>query len=298
MVDLHRSGTTPVGSVGGRPRLGATALFGPLRGRGLLLALGLALLTGIVVLSLGAPVFTSYQPDEQDPVAALLGPGGDHLFGTDQFGRDLFTRVLYAGRIDLLIGTVLVGVALLVGTAVGVLAGWYGGWFDNLVARVIDIALAFPFLVLVICIVGIRGPGLSSLFVAVSVVAWVFYARLVRGEVLAIRRTGYIRAANASAFSTGRVLVRHVLPNVVIQPLLYATSDFVYALLLGASVSYLGLGVQPPTAEWGAMVQQGQPFIVDQWWLSLFPGLAIVVTGLAFSLIGDGLADLVRRGSS
>lgn len=280
-----------------RARFSVTSVVRPLRGhhRSLLIA-GLLLLTAIVVLSLGAPLFTSYLPGDQDPAAALLPPGDQHLFGTDQFGRDLFTRTLYAGRIDLLIGTVLVGVALLVGTAVGVLAGWYGGWFETVVARIIDIALAFPFLVLVICIVGIRGPGLSSLFVAVSAVAWVFYARLVRGEVLAIRRTGYLRAATASAFSTPRILTRHVLPNVVIQPLLYATSDFVYALLLGASVSFLGLGVQPPTPEWGAMVQQGQPFIVDQWWMSLFPGVAIVITGLAFSLIGDGLADLVREG--
>lgn len=283
----------------GLPRLSVVGVLAPLRGRERrLLVAGLVLLGVVVLLCVGAPLFVQHGPTTQDPTVALLPPGPSHWFGTDQFGRDVFARTLYAGRIDLLIGLVLVSVAFVIGTTVGILAGWRGGWLDAVVSRVVDVALAFPFLVLVVCIVGVRGPGLASLFVAVSAVSWVFYARIVRSEVRAVRRTGYAQAALASDFSTVRVLGRHILPNVVVQPLLYATSDFVYALLLGASVSFLGLGVQPPRAEWGAMVQQGQAFVTSQWWLSLFPGLAIVVTGLAFSLIGDGLADVVRRGSA
>ncbi len=176
------------------------------------------------------------------------------------------------------------------------MAGWAGGPLDSILMRIIDVALAFPFLVLVISIAGLRGPGLLSLYLAVSVVSWVFYARLVRSEVRQLRHSEYMLAARASDFSAVRVLGRHLLPNVIIQPLVYASSDLVYALLLAASVSYLGLGVQPPTAEWGQMVQDGSTFISVQWWLSFFPGAAIVVTAVAFSLIGDGLAALAREG--
>ena len=260
------------------------------------LSVGCAVLAVLIFCCLGAPLITTYSPTQQGP-DLLAAPSAVHLFGTDQFGRDVLSRTLYAGRIDLLIGVVLVGVALVAGTLIGLVAGWFGGWIDSLIMRIADIGFAFPFLVLVICIVGLRGPGLSSLFLAVSLVAWIFYARLVRTEVRALKDANYIRSARLSGFSTGRVLLRHVLPNVFGQVMVYATSDFVYAVLLGASVSYLGLGVQPPTPEWGAMVAQGQNFITLQWWLAFFPGLAIVVLGLAFSLIGDGLADLLRSGS-
>lgn len=265
------------------------------RARGALVA-GLVLLGGIVVASLAAPFLARHSPTALNPLLSLQDPSLSHPFGTDQFGRDIFARTLYAGRVDLLIAFSLVLTAFVVGTALGVIAGWIGGWFDTILMRVIDVALAFPFLVLVICIVGVRGPGLLSLYIAVSIVAWVFYARLVRSEVRVIRESDYMRAARASDFSTARILVRHLLPNVVIQPLVYASSDCVYALLLGASVSFLGLGVQPPRSEWGQMVFQGTPFLGSQWWISFFPGVAIVVTGAAFSLIGDGLADIAREG--
>ena len=259
------------------------------------LAVGCLLLAVLVFCCLAAPLITSYGPAQQGP-DVLAPPGAAHLFGTDQYGRDILSRTLYGGRIDLLIGVVLVGVAMTLGTVIGLVSGWFGGWTDTVIMRISDIGFAFPFLVLIICIVGLRGPGLTSLFLAVSMVAWIFYARLVRTEVLVLKDTNYIRSARLSDFSTVRVLLRHVLPNVMGQVLVYATSDFVYAVLLGASVSYLGLGVQPPASEWGAMVEQGQNFITVQWWLSLFPGLAIIYLGLAFSLIGDGLADVMRTG--
>lgn len=267
------------------------------RGRATLLT-GLLMLSLLILVAIFAPLIASHSPTEPNPSDILAGPSGAHFFGTDQYGRDIFARTLYAARIDLLIGAVLVGVAVIIGTTVGLFSGWVGGWLDVILMRIIDIGFAFPFLVLVICMVGLRGPGLGSLFFAVSLVAWVFYARLARGEVLITKQQNYIKAARTSGFSTPRILFRHVLPNVGSQVLLYATSDFVYAVLLGASVSYLGLGVQPPTSEWGAMVQQGQNFVTSQWWISLFPGLAIVYLGIALALLGDGLADILRQGDS
>ena len=282
------SAVTPVGTgvSRARRRIGPNAV----------LIVGLSLLGLLLLACYGAPLFTHWSPAQLDQNAILKAPSSRHWFGTDQFGRDIFARTLYAGRIDFLIGIVLVGVALVVGTLVGMVSAWLGGVTDAIVQRLVDIGFAFPFLVLVISVVGLRGPGLSSLFIAVSFVAWIFYARLVRSEVLVLKTSNYMLAARTSGFSTARVLVFHLLPNIVNQVLLYATSDFVYAVLLGASVSYLGLGVQPPTPEWGAMVQAGQNFVATQWWISFFPGLAIVLMGLAFALIGDSLADKWRSG--
>lgn len=260
------------------------------------LAVGLALLAVIIAAAVLAPIVATHNPLQHNSSEALEPISANHLFGTDQFGRDVFSRTVYAARMNLIIAFVIVGIAFVAGTALGLIAGWFGGWVDTLIMRVIDVALAFPFLVLVISIVGMRGPGLLSLFVAVSLVAWVFYARLVRGEVLVAKRQGYVLASRASGFSDLRIIVRHLLPNVSIQPLVFASSDLVYALLLGASVSFLGLGVQPPTPEWGQMVLQGKTFMSSQWWIAFFPGLAVVVTAVSFALIGDGLADLARRG--
>ena len=282
------SAVTPVGTgvSRARRRIGPNAV----------LIVGLSLLGLLLLACYGAPLFTHWSPAQLDQNAILKAPSSRHWFGTDQFGRDIFARTLYAGRVDFLIGIVLVGVALVVGTLVGMVSAWLGGVIDAIVQRLVVIGFAFPFLVLVISVVGLRGPGLSSLFIAVSFVAWIFYARLVRSEVLVLKTSNYMLAARTSGFSTARVLVFHLLPNIVNQVLLYATSDFVYAVLLGASVSYLGLGVQPPTPEWGAMVQAGQNFVATQWWISFFPGLAIVLMGLAFALIGDSLADKWRSG--
>ena len=269
----------------------------PGRGNGSLVA-GAALFALIVVAAVAAPVICTFSPIALNPPAALQPPNGTHYFGTDQYGRDIFARTVYAARTDLLIAFSLVTTAFVIGTTLGIVAGWVGGRLDGILMRIIDVALAFPFLVLVISIAGLRGPGLVSLFLAVSIVAWVFYARLVRSEVRQLKRSEYMLAAQASDFSLPRILGRHLLPNVIVQPVVYASSDLVYALLLGASVSYLGLGVQPPRPEWGQMVQDGSTFIGAQWWLSFFPGLAIVVTAVSFSLIGDGLAHLAREGSA
>lgn len=266
------------------------------RGRATLLV-GTTLLGLIVLMAVAAPLVARSSPTALHADVVLQGPSWAHPFGTDQFGRDVFARTVYSARIDLMLASILVATAFLIGVTLGVVAGWVGGWFDAVLTRIIDIALAFPFLVLVISVIGMRGPGLLSLYIAVSLVAWVFYARLVREEVLRVKQMDYIRAARASDFTSRRVVIRHLLPNVVVQPLVYASSDCVYALLLGASVSFLSLGVQPPQSEWGQMVAQGTPFLAAEWWISTFPGLAIVITGIAFSLIAEGLADLTRSGS-
>jgi peptide/nickel transport system permease protein len=257
---------------------------------------GSAILLVIVIGAVFAPLLASHSPIALNVNDVLQGPSLSHPFGTDQFGRDIFARTLFAARIDLLLVAALVTTGFIIGTSVGVIAGWVGGWLDSVLTRVTDVALGFPFLVLVISVIGMRGPGLMSLYIAVSLVSWVYYARLVREEVRLAKKLDYMRAALASDFPTWRIIVRHLLPNVIVQPVVYASSDCVYALLLGAAVSFLGLGVQPPQSEWGQMVALGVPFVSAQWWMSTFPGLAIAVTGIAFSLIADGLSDFVRAG--
>jgi peptide/nickel transport system permease protein len=280
--------------IGDRRRVSLPILFRRHRLGALWVGGGMLLL--VVLLAVFAPVITNGQPNAINPEVPLAPPSTAHLFGTDQFGRDIFTRTVYAARVDLLLVFALVATALLIGTTIGLLGGWRGGWPESFLMRVIDIALAFPFLVLVLSVVGMRGPGLTSLYLAVSLVAWVFYARIVHEEVVVAKQSEYILAARASDFSTRRTLFRHLLPNVIVQPLLYASSDCTYALLVTASVSFLGAGVQPPQAEWGQMVAQGTQFFPTQWWMSTFPAAAIVFTGVAFALLADGLTELTRRG--
>jgi peptide/nickel transport system permease protein len=282
-----------------RPRVSLAAILPGLRRRRLAAVwVGGGMLAVVVLAAVFAPLVSPGSPNAIHPEAILAKPSSAHLFGTDQYGRDIFARTLFAARVDLLLVFALVATAFVVGTAVGVLGAWRGGWPDTILTRVIDVALAFPFLVLVLSVVGMRGPGLVSLYLAVSLVAWVFYARIVREEVVLAKTADYMRAARASDFSTGRTLVRHLLPNVIVQPVLYASSDCTYALLVTASVSFLGAGVQPPQAEWGQMVAQGTQFLPTQWWISTFPALAIVFTGVAFALVADGLTELSRRGAT
>jgi len=283
--------------VGHRRRLSIASHLPVLRQRqAASLWIGAGILAVIVIGAVFAPWIAGTSPNAIDLEASLAGPGAHHLLGTDQYGRDILARTLYAARVDLLLAVAIVATGLVVGTTIGLLSGWWGGWPDTLLMRIIDVALAFPFLVLVLSVVGMRGPGLLSLYVAVSLVSWVFYARLVREEVRAATHQDYIRAARASGFSSWRVITRHLLPNVVIQPTIYASSDCTYALLLTASVSFLGAGVQPPQAEWGQMVSQGTQFLPAQWWVSTFPAVAIVLTSVGFALIADGLAEISRRG--
>jgi peptide/nickel transport system permease protein len=255
------------------------------------LVAGLMLLAGFIVLALAAPLVAPYDPIAQDAAVRLQGPSLAHPFGTDNFGRDVLSRVIHGTRIDLQIAVFGVIFPFLIGTTLGTVAGFFGGVVDAIFMRIVDIILAFPFLVLMLSIIAILGPGLSSFFIAMALVGWVSYARLIRAQMLVLKNQDYAVAAVSLGFSRTRIMFRHLLPNAIAGSLVFAMSDAVLVLLNGAAISYLGLGVQPPIAEWGVMVAEGQPFVTTAWWITLFPGLSIVMLAFAFSMIGDGLAD-------
>jgi peptide/nickel transport system permease protein len=257
--------------------------------------IGLIGLGLIAIAAIAAPLITPYDPTALDTRLGLQAPSLGHPFGTDQLGRDVFTRVLYGAQIDLQIGFVGVMIPFVVGMVAGLISGYYGCWIDTVIGRTIDIVVAFPFLVLVIAIVAMLGPGLLNFYIAVSLVSWVAYARIVRGETLTARQREYVLAARALGYSDRRIMFRHLLPNVVAPAFVFAMSDFVLDILAGASLGFFGLGVPTPTPEWGVMIAEGRNFILTAPWVVVFPGLAIVVVGFFASLIGDGLADAIRR---
>jgi peptide/nickel transport system permease protein len=263
------------------------------------LIIGAALLAAILILCIGAPLFTSFDPDLQNLEQALSGVGQfGHLLGTDQEGRDTWARLLYGGRVDLRVAFLAVLFPFILGTILGSLAGYFGGWIDLVILRIVDIVVAFPFFVLVIALVFVLGAGEKSIYIAITAVGWVSYARIIRGEILVAKRQEYVLAAQSGGLSSLRIMGRHLLPNVITQAIVYAMSDIVQNMLAIVTLSYLGLGIQPPTPDWGTMIADGQNFLTTQWQLTTIPGLAVVVTGLALSLIGDGLADLLRPGAS
>lgn len=255
------------------------------------LKIGTALLTAIVLAGLFAPVLTPYDPYSQDLAATLQPPSAAHPFGTDNFGRDLLTRVLHGIRVDLPIGFFTTYVPLTYGIVLGALAGYFGGLFDAVLMRVLDVTVAFPFLVLIIVIVAILGPGIQNIYIAIFFTAWTMYARLARAEMLVERGKDYVLAARNLGYGPGRIVFRHALPNVINSSIVFSMSDFVLNIMLVSGLSFLGLGVSPPTPEWGAMIAEGRDFIFDAWWISTLPGLALVITGTALCLVGDGLAQ-------
>jgi peptide/nickel transport system permease protein len=253
---------------------------------------GLTLFLLIALAAICAPLLTSADPIAQDLLQARLPPGSPgHLLGTDQLGRDVLSRLLYGGRTDLQVGVLAVLTPFVAGTVLGLLTGWIGGWFDLVVMRVVDVVVAFPFFVLVIALVFALGAGTGSIYVAISMVGWVAYCRIVRGEVLRAKEQEYALAAQASGLPTWRILFRHLLPNVVVQAIVYSMSDIVLTILAIVTLSYLGLGVPPPTPDWGSMIQDGQQFLLTQWYIATIPGLAVVLVGLALALVADGLVE-------
>ena len=264
--------------------------------RHLSLVAGLVLLGCVVVSAIVPDWVAPYDPLGFDYDALLQAPTWAHPFGTDQFGRDILSRTIAASRLDLQIALFATVVPLLIGSLIGLLVGYFGGVADMVFGRLVDLVVTFPFLVLVIAIVAILGPGLINMYVAIAAVGWVFYARLMRGEVLVQRGQDYIAATRVLGYGTGRILFRHLLPNAVRPVLVYLVTDMALAILLGSSLGYLGLGAQPPAAEWGVLIADGKNYFDQAPWISLFPGVAIVLCGLGFSLTGDGLADLMRVG--
>ncbi|OSN02418.1 MULTISPECIES: ABC transporter permease [Lonsdalea] len=261
--------------------------------RRLALSGGLTIVGLWTLLAVFAPWVAPFDPIAQDPSASLLPPSLSHLFGTDNFGRDIFSRVIWGARVDLQICLLGVIFPFMSGTSIGALSGYVGGIVDTLLMRCIDIILAFPFLVLMLSIIAVLGPGLASFYIAMAMVGWVTYARLVRAQVLSLKHRDFMLAVRSLGFSHPRILFVHLLPNALTGSVVFAMSDCVLVLLNGAAISYLGLGVQPPTAEWGVMVAEGQSFITTAWWITTFPGLAIVLLAMGFSLLADGLGDLL-----
>jgi peptide/nickel transport system permease protein len=257
------------------------------------LGTGLLILTAFLVMAVIPESIAPYDPLGFDFAALLAEPSAEHIFGTDQFGRDILSRTIAASRIDLQIALFAMLGPVLIGSVIGLLVGWFGGWADALFGRLADIVVTFPFLVLVIAIVAVLGPGLINMYIAVSCVGWVVYARLMRGEVRIQAQADYVAAARVLGYSTARILLRHVLPNAVRPVLVYAVTDMALAILTGSSLGYLGLGAQPPTAEWGVLIADGRNFFTTAPWISLAPGVAIVLAGLGFSLTGDGLQALL-----
>lgn len=258
------------------------------------LAAGATILGIIVILAIGAPLFTKYNPLTQNPDHGLLPPSAQHLLGTDQLGRDVWTRLLYGARIDLQVGVLAVVFPFILGTAIGCVAGYAGGWVDAIVMRAVDIILAFPFFVLLIALVFVLGPGVKSIYIAVTITDWVSYTWIIRGEIIAMKRQEYIQAARALGYRRIRIVTRHLIPNVITQAIVYSMSDIIFTILTIVTLGFLGLGVQPPTPEWGSMISDGQTFITTNWQLATIPGIAVVITGIGLSLLGDGLADLLR----
>jgi peptide/nickel transport system permease protein len=262
---------------------------------------GAAIVLVVIVAALFGPMVAPFDPSLQQMALRLEGPTGLHWFGLDELGRDIFTRVLYGARISLLVGIVVVGVSATVGIALGAIAGYFGGRVDEVISRVIDILLAFPGLLLAIALVAVLGPSLTNVVMALTLIGWVGYARLVRGQVLRAREFEFVQAARALGASTSRILLRHVIPTTLPAVTVQATLGMGGAILNEASLSFLGLGVQPPTPSWGTMLNYGRGHLLDAPHLTIFPGVAIAILVLGFNFLGDGLRDALdpaaeRRG--
>lgn len=252
---------------------------------------GLAILVLMSLLAVLAPAIAPYDPDAVDILHQLEAPSKAHILGTDLYGRDIFSRILYGGRITLVVGLIAVGIAASIGIVLGLIAGFYGGAVDSIIMRLVDVLLAFPRILLALSIVGMLGPGLLNVMVAVGIAGITGYARLVRGSVLSAKENVYVEAARVVGCPDRIILRRHLLPNVIGPVIVLATLDVAAAILSASSLSFLGLGVQPPTAEWGAMLNEGRQYLRTAPWITLFPGLAIMISVLSINMLGDGLRD-------
>ena len=250
-----------------------------------------------IALAVAAPLLTPFNPIKVDVVNMLKPPGGTYWLGADALGRDIFTRTLYGARADLMMAFFGVVGPIILGTIIGLLGGYFGGRIDMVLMRIFEITVSFPYFVLVIAIVAVLGPGLKSYFISLTLVNWVSYARLVRSEALVLRNADFVLAARGMGFSHLRTMLFHVLPNALVPPAVFVMTDAVLTIVLGSSLGFLGLGVQPPTPEWGAMIAEGANYLTTAWWIAVFPGLAICSLALGLSLVADGLARLLNTGS-
>lgn len=255
------------------------------------------LLVGFICLiAIFSSLIVPYDPIVIDLDNILSPPTTQHWLGTDNYGRDLFSRVIMATPLDLMVGVLSVLFPLIIGIFIGMISGYYGGWIDNILMRAVDVFVAFPFMVLIIVVIAVLGPGLENVIIAVTAVSWIIYARIVRSEVLIAKNLEYVMSAKVLGYSDLRIMFRHILPNVVTTTIIFGALDVALDILLAASLGFLGLGVQPPTPEWGSIIAEGAGFMTTAWWISFFPGIAIVITGAGFAMLADGLADLLRTG--
>ncbi len=260
-------------------------------------AVGFALLALVVLVALAAPILAPAGPDAQHlgdglkPPAWIVGGSTVHPIGTDSLGRDTLTRVIWAARTSLAIAGVSVLVALVVGVAVGLISGYYGGGLDAALMRIVDIQLSFPYLLLAIAVMALLKPSLLNLVIVLALRSWVVYARTVRGAVLSLKAREFVEAARSLGARNARIIVHHLAPNVMAPIFVISSFQFAELIIAESSLSFLGLGVQPPTPSWGAMLSQGREYLSTAWWLGLFPGIALVITVLATNLFGDGLRD-------
>jgi peptide/nickel transport system permease protein len=260
-----------------------------------LLIVGFAIVGLVTVYVVIYPLLSPYSPTDPDfTQPTFADPSWSHPLGTDNFGRDTLTRLAYGGRVDLVIALAATLVTLVVGSALGLLSGYVGGWFDSLLMRLVDFTLTIPYLILVIAIVAILGTGTWNIVYAIWLVGWVAYARIIRAETLVARKLEYVEAARVIGMSQLRIMLRHIVPNVISAALIFAMADMVLNILVSSSLSFLGLGVQPPNPEWGLMVAEARDFFLRDWRLMTYPGLAVLIIGAGFGLIGDGLAQALR----
>jgi peptide/nickel transport system permease protein len=279
------------GVAASRPRT-SHSLLRRLRSRPLVIV-AMAMLVLFIVLALAAPLFAPHDPTALISGAVMRPPSWTYPFGTDELGRDVLSRVIYGARISLQIGVITISIALALGTLVGLTAGFYGGLVDSALMAVMEILLAFPQILLAMAILAMLGPNLRNAMIAVGLSAVPVYARTARGTTLSVRSMDYVEAARAVGAGDGRILVRHVLPNMISPVVVLATAGVGIAILIAAGLSYLGLGAQPPTPEWGAMLSESRAYLRNAWWMATFPGLAITVVVVSLNLCGDWLRDLL-----
>lgn len=268
-----------------------SVVFWPRLRRNRLAMTGGAVVVLLFLVSLCAPLLAPYDPNAINAWQVLTPPSWTHWFGTDELGRDVLSRVLFGARISLKVGLVAIGIAVLLGSLVGLVAGYYGGWVDTLLMRLVDIMLCFPAFFLILAIITFLEPSIWYIMAVIGLTGWMGVARLVRAETLAIREMDYIMAARCSGASDARIILRHILPNALSPVLVAATLGVAGAILTESALSFLGIGVQPPTPSWGNILTSGKDYIEFAWWLSLFPGLAILLTVLAYNLLGEGIRD-------
>jgi peptide/nickel transport system permease protein len=252
---------------------------------------GAFVVVGLFLISFLAPFITPCDPTTIDAYHVLLPPSSAHWMGTDELGRDVFTRVVYGARISLKVGFVAVGIAIAIGTVVGLLSGYYGGWVDSILMRFVDIMLCFPTFFLILAVIALLEPSIMYIMLIIGITGWMGVARLVRAEVLSVKERDFITAARSIGASNFRIIFRHILPNAAAPVFVAATLGVAGAILTESALSFLGIGVQPPTPSWGNILTSGKDYLEFAWWLSLFPGLAILVTVLAYNLLGEGIRD-------